>query len=141
MIENVFSWAMAGVWRPCASDGIAMAETESSISTAIVRARSESSRCGPCLRPPTRNASPRTNRRLASTEPISAALTTSTRPARSAKMQMNSSGRLPSADWSTPVAPGPNRSPSCSTLRPTSVASSVTATAETTNAATAVQSA
>ena len=50
---------------------------------------------------------------------------------------MNSSGRLPSADWSTPVAPGLNRSPSCSTERPTSEASKVTATAEQRNGRTA----
>ena len=67
-------------------------------------------------------------------DPISAALTTSIRPARSAKMQMNSSGKLPNADWSTPVAPGPNRSPSCSTDRPTSAARMPTAAAETTKA-------
>ncbi len=48
-------------------------------------------------------------------------------------MQMNSSGRLPSADWSTPVAPGPNRSPSCSTDRPTSTASRLIAAADSTN--------
>ena len=54
-------------------------------------------------------------------------------------MQMNSSGRLPSADWSTPVAPGPNRSPSCSTERPTTEASRQTAAAETTNATTEFQ--
>ena len=55
-------------------------------------------------------------------------------------MQMNSSGRLPSADCSTPVAPGPNRSPSCSTERPTSEASRHTAAAETTKATTEFQS-
>ena len=54
-------------------------------------------------------------------------------------MQMNSSGRLPSADWRTPVAPGPKRSPSCSTERPTSDASRHTAPAETTNATTEFQ--
>src|SRR3954454_6468683 len=54
-------------------------------------------------------------------------------------MQMNSSGRLPRADWSTPVAPGPKRSPSCSTERPTSEASRQTAPAETTKASTEFQ--
>ena len=47
-------------------------------------------------------------------------------------MQMNSSGRLPSADCSTPVAPGPKRSPSCSTDSPTSAASTLIAAADST---------
>ncbi len=66
-----------------------------------------------------------------------AACTTASRPAWSAKKPMNSSGRLPSALCSTPVAPAPNRSPSCSTLRPTSEASMATATAATANVRTA----
>ena len=53
----------------CASDGIAIAVTESSISTTMVRARSEPSCWVPCLRPPTRNASPSTSSRLARIEP------------------------------------------------------------------------
>ena len=43
MIENGFSCAAAGVWSQCASEGIAIAETDSSISTTITRARSEPS--------------------------------------------------------------------------------------------------
>ena len=70
-------------------------------------------------------------------EPMIAAWTTAISPALSAKKPMNSSGRLPSALWRTPVAPGPNRSPSCSTLRPTTDASSATASADTPNASTA----
>src|SRR5437764_474951 len=54
---------------------------------------------------------------------MTAACTTSISPERSAKKHTNSSGRLPSADWRTPVAPEPNRSPRLSTLRPTSAAS------------------
>ena len=56
-----------------------------------------------------------------------AASTTVTRPSRNAKMQTNSSGRLPSALWTTPVAPDPSRSATCSTLRPTSAASAASA--------------
>ena len=76
---------------------------------AIVRTDGAWNRCVPCRNPPTRNASPRTSRVLARIEPISADWTTTTSPAWSAKIEMNSSGRLPSADWRTPVAPGPNR--------------------------------
>src|SRR4051812_14736541 len=113
-----------------------MAVTDKSMSTTMVRARSEPSCWVPWRRPPTRKARPSTRSRLARIEPTSAARTTSTRPALSEKMQMNSSGRLPRADWSTPVAPGPKRSPSCSTDRPTSEASRHTAPAETTKAST-----
>jgi hypothetical protein len=67
-------------------------------------------------------------------EPMIAAWTTATRPACNAKKPMNSSGRLPRALWRTPVAPGPKRSPSCSTLRPTTEASSATAAPATTKA-------
>ena len=132
IIENDTSCSEAGACTSCAIDGIAMAVTDRTISTRMVRTWAEPSFCDPCLSPPTRNANPSTSSRLARMEPISAARTTSTSPALSAKMQMNSSGRLPSADCSTPVAPGPNRSPSCSTARPTSEASTVTARALTT---------
>ena len=54
---------------------------------------------------------------------------------------MNSSGRLPSALCSTPVAPAPSRSPRRSTLRPTSDASSATAPAEVKNASTGLDEA
>ncbi len=37
---------------------------------------------------------------------MSAVWTTTTRPAWSAKIEMKISGRLPSADWTTPVAAG-----------------------------------
>ena len=57
----------------------------------------------------------------------SGASTSATKPALSANSAMNSSGRLPSTDCSTPVAPGPKRSPNYSTERPTSAASKVTA--------------
>ncbi len=107
-------------------------------STQVSRARDLANFWVPCFSPPTRNAAPRTSSRLASIEPISADCTTVSSPARNAKNAMNSSGRLPSALCSTPVAPAPNRSPSCSTLRPTSEASSATATAEQTNATTAL---
>ena len=79
------------------------------------------------------NARPKTSSTLARIEPMSAAWTTPTRPARRAKIPKNSSGRLPSADWTTPVIPEPRRSPSRSTLRPTIVARTPSAAAETTN--------
>ena len=37
----------------------------------------------------------------------------------SAKITTNSSGRLPSVDWSMPVTAGPKRSPSCSVANDT----------------------
>src|SRR3954469_6926064 len=137
--EKVTSCASAGVCSQWVNDGRAQAETDSSIRTTMVRARAEPSCWVPFLSPPTRKARPRTSSRLARIEPTRAARTTSTSPALSEKMQMNSSGRLPSADWSTPVAPGPKRSPSCSTERPTSDARRQTAAAETTKATTASQ--
>src|SRR5664280_2208693 len=86
--------------------------------------------------PPTKNARPMTSSRLPRIEPMSADWTTVMRPALSANRAMNSSGRFPSADCSAPVAPGPKRSPSCSTDRPTSEASTATAPAEATNGTT-----
>src|SRR3954468_15313024 len=53
-------------------------------------------------------------------------------------MPTNNSGRLPSADCSTPVAPGPSHSPTCSVACPTNVASAASATAETANVSTAL---
>src|SRR5665811_2034234 len=119
MSDNVFSCFEAGVCRKWARDGRTRAATDRTISTMMLRARSESSFWVPCLSPPTTKHNPRTNNKLARIDPMRAALTTSTKPARSANNAMNSSGKLPRADCSTPVAPGPNRSPSCSTERPT----------------------
>ena len=101
---------------------------------AIVRTDGAWNRCVPCRSPPTRSASPRTSRVLARIEPISAVWTTTTSPAWSAKIEMNSSGRLPSADWRIPVAPGPNRWPSWSVpcpIRTASVASAMALTRKT----------
>ena len=56
-------------------------------------------------------------------------------PAWRAKIEMNSSGRLPSADWRTPVLPGPSRWPSWSVPEPITPASPARATAETTKTA------
>ena len=44
-------------------------------------------------------------------EPTKAACTTLSNPARRAKIPKNNSGRLPSALWMIPVAPGENRLP------------------------------
>ena len=90
----------------------------------------------PCLRPPVRKASPSTSRLFASTEPIRADCTTATSPSCSAKIAMNSSGRLPSADCRTPVAPCPRRLPNWSVPSPTSEASPASATAEKMNTST-----
>ena len=139
--ENVVSCSETGECTKWASEGITQAVTDSSIRTTMVRARSEPSCWVPCLRPPTKNARPSTSSRLARIDPTRAPCTTPTSPALSEKMQMNSSGRFPSADCRTPVAPAPNRSPSCSTDRPTSEASRQIAPAATTNASTELRSA
>ena len=64
------------------------------------------------------NASPSTSTLFARIEPTSAACTTSTSPLFNANRAMNSSGRLPSADWTTPAPPEPSREPSCSVPLP-----------------------
>ena len=74
----------------------------------------------PFLSPPTKNAMPSTSTLFARIEPTSAAWTTVTSPSFSAKSATNSSGRLPSADWTTPAPPEPSREPSCSVAPPTS---------------------
>ncbi len=132
------SWPAAGVCNAAVRVGTASAATASSVSVAIIRGWRESKCCTPWRAPPTTNASPSTSRLLARIEPIRAVCTTVTRPARSAKIATNSSGRLPIADWSTPVAPGPSRSPTCSVASLTMLASSASATADTTNVRTAV---
>src|SRR5437763_5008340 len=117
-----------------------MPATASSISDVVTRARSPSKRCTPLRSPPTRNARPSTSRMLPRIEPITAASTTFGNPALNAKMQTNSSGRLPSALCRTPVAPDPNRSPRLSTLRPTNAARAARHNPETTNATTSLTS-
>src|SRR5665648_234761 len=123
------SWPAAGVCSASVRVGTASAKTARTSISASVRDRSVENFCRPCLSPPATNASPRTRRTLDRTDPTMAARTTSYRPAWRAKMHTKSSGRFPSADWTTPVAPAPRRSPSASTARPTRVASSARATA------------
>ena len=90
-----------------ASVGSTSAATASISSVAIIRGASPPKRSTPCRQPPARKARPRTRSALLRIEPISEACTTVTRPARSAKMQTKSSGRLPTADWTMPVAAAP----------------------------------
>ena len=97
----------AGEWNACASVGIERIAEASIASVAIIRARDDSKRCGPLRMPPTRNARPSTSTPFAITEPTSAACTTPTSPWWSAKSAMKSSGRLPSADCTTPAAEEP----------------------------------
>ena len=131
-------WALAGVCSACARVGTASAATARRVSVEITRGASASKRCVPCFSPPIRKASPRTSRLLARIDPTSAACTTVTRPARSAKIETKSSGRLPSPDWRTPVAPGPSRSPNCWVASPTTEASTASAAAVTTKTRTAL---
>ena len=130
------SCGCAGECTYAATLGSTSAAVASTSRIEIVRARLESNLWVPCRRPPTTNDRPSTSRMLARIEPMMAAWTTAISPACSAKKPMNSSGRLPSALCSTPVAPAPKRSPSWSTLRPTSEANRATATAATTNGST-----
>jgi len=53
---------------------------------------------------------------------------------------MKSSGRLPSADWTTPAADEPTRPPSCSVAPPTRRASRAIAAAAIENVTTGVAS-
>ena len=121
--------APAGACSSLASVGITSAATASIIRVAIVFGASERNVCVPFFRPPRKSAKPNTRSELPRMDPTSAALTTFTRPARSAKMHTNSSGRLPSADCRMPVAPGPRRLPSCSVASPTIIASDASAPA------------
>ena len=73
-------------------------------------------------RAPTTITAPSTSSALANSEPMIDVWATTTSPARSAKSTTNSSGRLPSVDCSTPVTPGPNRSPTCSVAKLTTCA-------------------
>ena len=116
--------------------GIASEATASTSTIAMLRTGAASNVSVPCRRPPARKASPSTSRLLPRIEPMSAVWTRTTRPSRSANSEMNSSGRLPSADWRTPVRPGPNRLPSWSVPSPTSAASAASVTAARMNTAT-----
>ena len=102
----------------------------------MIRALGESNRCSPFFRPPTVKAIPSTSSPLARMEPTSAAWTTLVSPSCSAKSATKSSGRFPSADWTTPAPPEPSRPPSCSVAAPTSRASAASAPAETKNTST-----
>ena len=86
-------------------------------------------------------ASPRTRSAFARSEPRIEVCATTISPARSAKITMNSSGRFPSVDWSTPVVAGPKRAATTSVPTPTVHASSASAMIPTTNWSTAFASA
>ena len=70
-------------------------------------------------------------------EPTIEALTTSCRPAPSAKRAMISSGALPKVTLSRPPMPGPERTASSSVARPMSAAVGMTPSAEAKNVTTA----
>src|SRR6478752_2580891 len=82
------------------------------------------------LRPPKNIAAPRTSRTLPMIEPTIEALTTSCRPAPSAKRAMMSSGAFPKVTLSSPPMPGPERTASSSVARPMSAAVGMTPSAE-----------
>ena len=84
------------------------------------------------LSPPTSIAAPITSRTLPRIEPTSEALTTSSRPSRSAKKAMISSGALPNVTFRKPPMPGPERAASSSVARPISAAVGITPSAEAT---------
>src|SRR2546421_2234598 len=128
----------AGVCKKYTRVGKMSADTDSSASVAIMRGTSEAKRCVPWRKPPTKKASPSTSRLFPRIEPTSAAWITAISPLRSAKYPTKSSGKLPSEDCNTPVAPGPRCEPSCSVPMPTRAASSARATPETTKVRTAL---
>ena len=86
-------------------------------------------------------ARPSTRSAFASNDPRIEVCATTISPARSAKITMKSSGRLPSVDCSTPVTAGPKRAPTTSVPTPTVHARSASATIPTTNCTTASTSA
>ena len=79
-------------------------------------------------RAPTTMTSPRTSSALAKIEPRIDVCATTVSPAPSANRTTNSSGRLPSVDCSSPVTPGPKRSPTCSVANETTQARPARAT-------------
>ena len=86
----------------------------------------------PCRSPPTRMLAPRTSSRLPMIEPVSDALTTSIRPACSAKNAMINSAMLPNVALRIPPTCGPVSDPRRSVDRPTTHARPRIAIAETT---------
>ena len=86
-------------------------------------------------RAPATIVSPSTSSALAKSEPRIEVWATTVWPAESAKRTTKSSGRLPSVDWSTPVAAGPNLLPTASVAiaisqaSPPSAAPAITKTA------------
>src|SRR5215217_2393610 len=95
----------------------------------------------PELCAPATMARPRTSSALASREPTIEVFATTTSPADKAKSTMNSSGRLPSVDWRTPVIAGPKRSPTASVAIEITHASPARARAATRNVTTGSASA
>src|SRR5205814_3855526 len=79
--DSVVSCRPAGRWTYAARLGTTSADVATTSSAQVVRARPEWNSCGPLRSPPTRNARPSTSRALPSTEPMTAACTTATRPA------------------------------------------------------------
>lgn len=133
MRDNRFSCPAAGLCSSAVRAGTSRAATDSSSISPMIRAVPAAKVSRPRRRPPTRNASPSTSSTFARMDPTMADCTTPTSPARRAKRETNSSGRLPSALCTIPVSEGPSRSPSASTPRPTTRASSASAIALSTN--------
>jgi hypothetical protein len=90
-------------WKTAGSTSAAAASRSMSTWTlAAVRSKY----CRSRLRPPTNIAAPMTSRMLPRIEPMIDALTTSCRPALSAKKAMTSSGKLPNVTFRKPPMPG-----------------------------------
>ncbi len=79
---------------------------------------------------------PSTSSALTRIDPRIAVCATTSSPALSANRTTKNSGRFPSVACSSPVAPGPNRWPSCSVANDTSQATAASASAAMMNAAT-----
>lgn len=128
---KVFKCPSAFVCSKLVRVGMANTAKASNMRMAIVLGGSDLKTCVPLRKPPTKRAIPNTKTEFPKIDPINAAYTTATRPALSAKMQTNNSGRLPKADCKIPVAAGPNLLPNCSVASPTIIANNARAPAVT----------
>jgi len=94
-------------------------KTASSRSVAVSIGRRLRKRMTPSsdARTPATITSPSTSSAFAKIEPMIEVWATTVLPAFRAKRTTKNSGRLPRVDWSTPVAPGPSRPPTCSVAK------------------------
>ena len=100
---------LAGSWELSEMPVITMMNVANRSSVAVSLGRRRWKRMTPsgAARAPVTITRPSTSSALANSEPMIDVCATTVCPARSAKITMKSSGRLPSVDCSTPVTAGP----------------------------------